>query len=152
MNQPAILGVIPNVTAGFIGTKAYNLVLTQDGIIVAQITKEMLREHVARVREDTQDEGRLKRALATMTAGYSLHQRYLHMHLADIMVETPGNFMIPAREITSIKVKQGPHDPERRHPDKVAIKWAGGKATYAFTSMPVKEAKMLLRQVYPGVK
>lgn len=152
MNQPAILGVIANVTAGLFGTKAYTLVLTTDGIVVAQVTKEMMREHAARVREETKNEGILKRTLATMTSGFSLHQRYLDMHPGDILAETPGNFMIPRAQIASIKVKRGPHDDERRHPDKIVIKWTGGKETYSFTSMDAKEAKALLRQVHPGVK
>ncbi|MFO8132921.1 MAG: hypothetical protein R6U10_03160 [Thermoplasmatota archaeon] len=152
MQHTTVTGVIPNVTTGLLGTKAYNLVLTTDGIIVAQITKEMMREHVARVREESQGEGLLKRTLATMTSGYSLHQRYHDMHPADILAETPGNVLIPAGQIKSIKIKQAPYDDERRYPHKIRIKWAGGKETYSFTSMPVKEAKALIRQIYPGVK
>jgi len=152
MHQPSVVGVIPNVTAGFLGTKAYNLVLTPDGIIVAQITNEMMREHAARVREENQGEGLLKRTLATMTSGYSLHQRYLDMHPADILAETPGNSMIPAHQIKSIKIKQAAYDDERRYPHKIRIKWAGGKETYSFSSLSVKEAKQLIRQIFPGVK
>jgi len=152
MHQPSILGVIPNVTSGFLGTKAYNLVVTTDGIIVAQITKEMMREHLARVREETKNEGMLKRTLATMTSGYSLHERYHDMHPADILAETPGNILISTGQITKMKVKQGTHDPEHRYPHKLTIKWAGGKAAYSFTSLPVKDVKTLLRQVHPAVK
>lgn len=152
MHNEAVIGVIPNVTSGFFGTKAHNLVVTSEGIIVAQITKDMMREHAARVCEQTKNEGILKRTLATMTSGHSLHQRYHAMHPADILAETPGNFMIPAREIASIRVKQASYDDERRRPHKLRIKWSGGKETYSFTSMEPKEAKTLLRRVHPGVR
>lgn len=152
MNQPSILGVIPNVTSGFFGTKAHTLVLTREGIIVAQVTNDMMREHAAKVREETKNEGMLKRTLATLTSGQSLHQRYHDMHPADILAETPGNFLIPSGQITSIRVKQAPSDDERRHPHKLRIKWAGGTETYSFTSMEATEAKTILRQVHPGVR
>jgi len=52
MNEEQVLGVIPNVKSGVFGQKTYNLVATDKGIIVAQLTSSMIKEEAKRVTEE----------------------------------------------------------------------------------------------------
>ncbi|HDS59217.1 MAG TPA: hypothetical protein ENN54_02850 [Thermoplasmatales archaeon] len=155
MEQESILGVIPNVHSGLLGQKAYNLVVTRAGIIVAQLTSDMIKEEAGRASREAKEEGKgfLKRTLATMSAGMTLYQRYFTMAPAAILAENQGNFMIPVEHIKSLKIKKGRMDDQsRQQSDELRIKWSGGKNTYSFTSISAREAKELLGRMYPGVK
>lgn len=76
-----------------LGQKACNLVVVDGGIIVAQLTSDMIREEASRTSREAKEEGGgfLKCVLATMSAGMTLHQRYFAMAPADILAENPGS-------------------------------------------------------------
>jgi len=149
MNEEQVLGVIPNVKSGVFGQKIYNLVATDKGIIVAQLTSSMIKEEAKRVTEELKEQGagRLKRMSATMTAGINLYKRYFSMPVADIIAETNGNFSIGQNQVKSIKIKRNSSN-EDINSHELTIKWSGGKSKFNFSDVSPKEAKALLIQTF----
>lgn len=145
-DEERVLGVIPNAKSGMLGTKVYNIVVTDRRIIMASLTSDMIKDEVKRVTEESKEQvlGRLKRMAATMTAGTNLYRRYFSMPVADILSETNGNFTIEPEQIKSVKIKSNISDDRTGH--KLLIKWAGGKLILNFSDINRKEAKSLLVQ------
>jgi hypothetical protein len=87
---------------------------------------------------------------ATMTAGISLHQRYLTMSPDAVLAENAGNYAIDAAQVKSMKVKTGHFDDDDRtmEPNEIRVKWTGGKAVFKFKDLSAKEAKSLLRETF----
>ncbi|RLF65099.1 MAG: hypothetical protein DRN33_00310 [Thermoplasmata archaeon] len=149
MNEEQILGVIPNVKSGVFGQKMYNLVATDKGIIVAQLTSSMIKEESKRVSDELKEQGagRLKRMGATMTAGINLYKRYFSMPVADIIAETNGNFSIDRNRVKSIKIRRDSSN-EDINSHELIIKWSGGKSKFNFSDVSPKVVKDLLRQTF----
>ena len=107
MNGERVIGVIPNCNTGMLGTKSYNLVVTNYRLIMAQLTSQMIKQESAMVSQQSKQngEGILKRMASTMMSGHNLYQRYFNMDPQSIVMETPGNYFVDLRQIRSAKVK-----------------------------------------------
>ena len=95
MENEQIIGIIPNVKAGLLGQKTYNIVITDSNLIVAQMTNAMINEEMKKFREESKDKGDgfFKRMSSTMTAGYHVHERYFTMKPEEILNENSDNFL-----------------------------------------------------------
>ena len=153
MNEEQVLGVIPNVKSGVLGQKTYNLVATNKGIIVAQLTSSMIKEEAKRVAEELKEQGadRLKRMGATMTAGINLYKRYFSMPVADIISETKGNFSIGQNQVKAIRIKTNNFSDKGKDQHELTIKWSGGKSKFNFSDISPKVVKDILRQTFGDI-
>jgi len=149
MENKQIIGIIPNVKAGLLGQKAFNIIITDSNLIVAQMTNDMVNEENKKVREESKDkgEGFLKKMASTMTAGYHIHERYYNMTTEQILNENTGNFIISNNSIKKIRIKMGQiYQDGRNQPNTLKIVCDNAKYKYTFTQITSKQAKVLLTQ------
>ena len=149
MENTKIIGIIPNVRAGLLGQKAFNIIITDANLIVAQMTNAMVNEEIKKVREESKDKGDgfLKRMASTMTAGYHIHERYFNMTIEQIVNETTGNFVISNDSIKKIRIKIGEiYEDGRNQPNTLKIVSNNAKYKYTFTQITAKQAKEILMQ------
>ncbi len=148
MTEENVLGIIPNVQSGLFGAKAYNLIVTDKEIIIAQFTNKMLKEETKKTSQDSKErgEGFLKRIGNQMTSRATFHQRYLSMSKDQIVNETEGNYAISEPEIKKIRIKTGQHyENDKSTPNELKIVWNSGKAKFSFNQMTAGEAKKILQ-------
>ncbi len=152
MSQEEIVGIIPNTQAGFLGQKAYNLVVTNQRLVVAELTNDMIKNHLNKVKEESkkQGDGFFKRWAKTMTSGgNSYYQKYFSMPIENILNETPNNYSIFVNNVKKIRVKNGTTDTDgKRIPNEVKIKWNNGKVSFRFTSISSTDAKNILKKTF----
>jgi len=149
MENKQIIGIIPNVKVGLLGQKAFNIIITDSNLIVAQMTNDMVNEENKKVREESKDkgEGFLKKMASTMTAGYHIHERYYNMTTEQILNENTGNFIISNNSIKKIRIKMGQiYQDGRNQPNTLKIVCDNAKYKYTFTQITSKQAKVLLTQ------
>lgn len=150
MTEENVLGIIPNVQSGLLGTKSFNLIVIDKGIIVAQFTNKMLKEEAKKTNQDAKErgDGFLKRIGNQMTSRASFHERYLSMSKDQIISETDGNYFISEPEIKKIRVKSGQNfEDDKSTPHQIKIVYSSGKAKFSFTQISAREAKKILQQL-----
>ncbi len=150
MTEENILGIIPNVQSGLFGSNAYNLIITDKEIIVAQFTNKMLKEEAKKTHQAAKErgDGFLKRIGNQMTSRATFHQRYLSMSKDQIVNETEGNYAISEPEIKKIRIKTGQHyEDNKSTPHELKIVWNSGKAKFSFNQMTASEAKKILQRL-----
>ena len=101
MTVEEIVGIIPNTKSDFLGQKAYNLIVTNHRLIVAELTKDMLKDEAKRVTDETKEkeEGIFSRMAKTMSSGTNLYQKYYSMSIESILTENPGNYSIAVNDV-----------------------------------------------------
>jgi hypothetical protein len=150
MSVENILGIIPNVHGGLLGSKAYNLIVTDKEIIVAQLTNTMLKEEANKANQEAKErgDGFFKRMGNQMNSRATFHKRYLSMSKEQIMKETDGNYTISEPEIKKIRITSGQHfEDQKSTPHQLKIVWTSGKAKFSFTEITVNQAKEMLQQL-----
>lgn len=150
MTGEEIMGIIPNTHSGFLGQKAYNLIVTNNRLIVAELTKDMLKDEAKRVTDETkeQGEGIFNRMAKTMSSGTNLYQKYYSMPIESILAENPGNYSIAVNDVKKIRIKLGMmYDDGRNTPNEIRIKWANGKESFKFSSS-TGDAKNILKKTF----
>ena len=85
----------------------YSIVLTNYNMILAQVTKELLDRAIedARANAKTQGKGFFGQWADQIKGDMAYGQKYLSMQPAQIIAETPGNFMISNNAIAELKLK-----------------------------------------------
>ncbi len=149
MDEEKIIGIIPNVQSGLFGNKAYNLIVTNQGILVAQLTNKMLKEEMEKNHQTAKarGDGFLKRIGNQMASRATFHKRYLSMSKDQIINETEGNYLIPEAEIKKIRIKAGQvYQEEKTIPNELKVVWSSGKAKFSFNQITVNEVKKILKQ------
>ncbi len=149
MTEENVVGIIPNVQSGLFGSKAYNLIVTDEGIIVAQLTNKMLKEEAKKTAQSSkeQGEGFLKRIGNQMASRATFHERYYSMSKDDIIKETEGNYFISESEIRKIRIKTGQfYQDDKSTPNEMKIIWNSGKAKFSFNQITSNEVKDILQQ------
>ena len=128
-----VLYVVPRVSykKGFLSSAAVNLVITNERVIAAHITKET----IAKGKEEASG---ITGYLAGVASGYS--ERYYEMEPSEILEESEENFVIPMADIREVKLKTGDYDGGKM--DELEIK---GRKNINFKanpgSMSVKKIK-----------
>ncbi|MFH1722199.1 MAG: zinc ribbon domain-containing protein [Candidatus Altiarchaeota archaeon] len=155
MAAESVVAVLPIVRRkkGLFGQETFNLVFTQQRIIFAQLTSDMIKVEAKRKNDEAKAEGKgfLSRMASSAFSGYSLHERYPAMAPEDVLAETPGNFSLTPADISSYKVKGGGTYYEndgtaRSKPNELEIKSSQGKLKFQFDqgSVSQKEARTLI--------
>ncbi|MBD3197158.1 MAG: hypothetical protein GF317_19040 [Candidatus Lokiarchaeota archaeon] len=150
MTEENILGIIPNVRGGLLGSKAYNLIVTNEGIIVAQLTNKMIKEEARKTTQDSKErgEGVLKRIGNQMASRAVYHERYYTKEKDQIINETDGNYFISEPEIKKIRITVGQnYENEKSTPHKLKIVWNSGKEKFSFNQITINEAKNILKKL-----
>ncbi len=137
-----VLYVVPNVSykKGFLSSAAVNLVITNERVIAAHITKET----IARGKEKASG---ITGYLAGVASGYS--ERYYEMEPGEILEETEENFVIPMADIKEVKLKTGDYDSGKM--DELEIK---GRRSIKFKADPGSMNVKKIREAFKaaGVK
>jgi hypothetical protein len=126
----------------------YTGVLTNQRLIFAQMTNEMMKTAVQQSRDQAKAEGKgfFGQWSDQLKATWGYSQKYLNMAPQAILAETPGNFEFYNNTINQIKVK-AKNDPEESRNDlEVEIHSTAGK--YEFHMGENNEYINLLKQVY----
>ncbi len=102
-----VIAVFPNGSTGVFGSKVYDVVLTDERLILAITSKEQIKEALEKSREESKEkgEGFFKKIGSTIKASAAVHERYHEMAPADIVTENAGNISIPFSSIKSVRVK-----------------------------------------------
>lgn len=115
MSETAI-AMIPNamLRAGFLGvkTKPFVVIFTEQRIIFARITNDMLKQAVADARDGAKSEGKgfFGQWGAQLSAYSDLASRYLEMPAEQILHENPDNFAVDRASVKKVKLKAGTTD------------------------------------------
>lgn len=102
-----VIAVFPNGSSGVFGSKVYDVVLTDERLILAITSKEQIKKALEKSREESKEkgEGFFKKIGSTIKASAAVHDRYHEMAPADIVTENAGNISIPFSSIKSVRVK-----------------------------------------------
>jgi hypothetical protein len=95
-----LIGVIPNATRkkGFMSTEVFNIVVTNQRLVFALMTSQMIKEAAASHR----GEG-FSGFIKGVGSGYTLWQRYLQMPPEQALRENPNNFAVYLNQIRRVK-------------------------------------------------
>jgi hypothetical protein len=124
--------------------------ITNQRLIIAQMTSEMLKNAAMQAKEEAKANGKgfFGQWSDQLKASFGYTKKYLTMQPEAIIEETPGNFGIYNNSISEIKLKIkniGTQDNER-HEFEIEIKSQGGK--YEFRMDENNDYVKLLKQVY----
>ncbi|GEM_PF-759072 len=101
-----VVTVFPGGSTGVFGTKSYDVVLTDERLILAVTNKDQMKEAFDKSREESKEKGAgfFKKVASTIKTGATMHQRFMDMTPADIMSENTENVTIPFSSIKSVRV------------------------------------------------
>ncbi len=146
-----IVGIIPDLSSGFLGQRVYTLVVTNYRLIFAEKTNDMVKQEIERAKAQAEANGAgfFGKWKASAATGFNFHNRYYNIPLQAILQENPNNYEIRPEQIKSIKVRSGHHDQRygTTSPNKMVIKWTGGKEKYSFENLDTDKVKNILFQV-----
>ena len=127
-------------------------VVTNQRIIFARMTSEMVKQAVQQARSEAKADGKgfWGQWSEQLKASFGYTQRYLTMDPSTALSETPGNFMISNNAINEIKLhlkdtNKGQNQAQLNE-FELEIKSASGK--YKFRTEERNEYVKLLKQVY----
>lgn len=155
MNNERVTGVIPDLRTGTFGNKSYNLIITDRRLIFAQITNDLLKQEREKAVAGAPSGGFFSKWKASMGSHYNFHDRYFKMHPDDALRENPNNYELWPEQIRSVKLrsKQVWSNDGKQSPNKMVIKWTGGKIKYNFQRVNTNEVNRALQPLLgPKVK
>ncbi len=145
-----VLNVIPGGTAGLLGSKSYDVVLTTERLILARISSQIQKDAIKQARDESKEkgEGFFKQAAAQMKSSARLHERFFEMRPEDIVSEDEANTSVDFSSIKSIKLQDlSSSDPSHAQSQQtMVIKWVGGKMKLTYTNLNTSDAREILRQ------
>lgn len=140
-----VTGVIPYMNTGRLGRNAYTIVVTNRRLILAKYSTKLVKEEQKRAKNKSKG-GFFSRWKASISSGFSFHERYYEMEPNEILQESKENYEIRPEQVGSIKIKRGNWDPGHEHskPGKMEIKWSRGKNKFKFDRIDSKKVKEAL--------
>ncbi|WGI17845.1 hypothetical protein [Methanonatronarchaeum sp. AMET-Sl] len=147
------LGSIPVDMKGFIFSKPYTLVLTQDKTVFARVTSTILKQHAKNARQDVEEKGggRMDKVKNQMNAHFNHHKKYRDMTLNEVLNESEKNFSIDNNSVQKIKIKKYTVNRQEFPETKVKIMIKTDSKKYKLIlneTMDLNEAKTILKNVY----
>lgn len=132
-----VLGAIPDarIKTGLLKSESWVLVVTDQRLIGARITDELMKSIVeqARAAAKASGSGFFGQWGAQLKASFALGQRYCAMTPEAILAETPGNWALLPGQVSAIKVQRASRaggDEVEIDYLKITIETAGGKGSY----------------------
>ena len=131
-----VLFIIPNVhqKEGFLKTQGYRLVLTNQRVIFAKVTKEMQKEEDKELKESLKGKSIKERMGTLMTGSKRVNEKYQAMSIDEILSETEGNFCLSNEDIRKVKRPMGTRFDEngQPYPRNITIHTQQGKHILKF--------------------
>jgi hypothetical protein len=153
MNEP-VIGIIAGLAQQKgLSARQYNLVVTQQRLIFARLTEQMLKDAMGEARQEAKAEGRgfFGQWGAQFKANAKVCERYYHMPIDMILRENPDNFVIYPQQVKRVRIQMADAFNETgNNVDRLIIQ-AGSKMTFLLKSTNARDAKNILRQVLGGV-
>ncbi|WP_292593169.1 hypothetical protein [Mesotoga sp. UBA5825] len=149
-----VLAVFPGGSSGLLGSKAYDVVVIPEGLLLVQLTKSITNEAVKKAKEASEErnEGFFKKMASVMSAGYSMLDRYNEKTREEILNETPGNLFIPKDSLKKVKVSSTMDSSSggaNTESTVMKIVWTGGKMKLTFRRyLNVRETKRFFRDTF----
>jgi hypothetical protein len=129
----AVIGVIPNLLTGGLRSRTYNLIVTSQRLIGAELTSKMIADEAQRIRQEAKAQGKGFLAVMGQTAlaGVNYFKNYYDMPIANIVRENRDNWILPLDQVASCELEEGDEGDEDSGdtPDKLVIRWTQGKTT-----------------------
>ena len=129
--------------------EAYAGVVTNQRLILAQLTSEMITAAATQARDQAKAEGKgfFGQWADQLRNTFGFTNRYLTMPHQAILSETPGNFAIPNNTINEVKIHlKGQHDDNARRELEAEIKSSGG--SFKFRMDENSQFTDILKRVY----
>jgi len=147
-----VLGVVEDLRTGFLGRSSYNLVVTDLRLIFSKYSTELMKQEREKALEGAKDKGFFGRWKASLSSGFDFKNRYYEMEPETILQEGEDNFEIKLEEVRSVKLRERGWNPglDKRDPNKMEIKWSGGKEKFKFEKQTAKQVKELLNPILRG--
>ena len=145
-----------NYKKGIILSKGCTVIFTDSDVLVALVDHNLMKQHIASVKEEAKGDGFFKKTAAVMKSGYTFSERYFTMSPDEILSEVQGNFSIRNNTVEQIKFKRGSisygyDDTQTSNPPVLTIKCPGSK--YGFTMDSALDSKAFiktLQNLFPG--
>ncbi|MFB6076470.1 MAG: hypothetical protein ABEK17_05040 [Candidatus Aenigmatarchaeota archaeon] len=141
-----ILGVVKDLRTGFLGRDSYNLVVTDQRLIFAKYSTELMKQEREKSLEGAQDKGFFGKWKASLLSGFDFHKRYYKMEPSEILQENEDNYEIKTEEIKSVKLRGFSPDLDKNM-NKMKIVWSGGKEKFKFKKQNTNQVKKILKPV-----
>lgn len=110
MFNEGVIGIIPNarIKTGMFSTKMYTLVFTNQRLILAEATKDLVNAQIeqARAAAKAQGGGFFAQWGAQLKSGFRFGQHYLGMPPGAILAETPGNGALAPADVRELKIER----------------------------------------------
>jgi hypothetical protein len=154
-SQPEpVIGIIRGLAQqkGF-SARQYNLVVTQQGLVFARLTDQMLKAAVSQAKQEAKGQGRgvFGQLGAMARANAKLCERYYNMPVDMIIQETPDNFVIYPQQIKRVRVQiANAFDESNNTIDRLVIQ-AGSRLVFQLKGTNARETKQILRQALGNI-
>lgn len=139
--------------SGILGINAVGivLVLTDQRILVARQTSQIMSANAAQAKEDAKQSGKGFFGQWGAVIGSYGSQRYLQMSPNQILAETAENYFIANQQVRSVKVKESYDDEDARGDTTLTIDAVNGKLELHYTQAIKKEITQAMRQTLGGL-
>lgn len=149
-----IVAALPglNRRKGLFGSQSFNLFITPERMIFAQVTSEMLKQAADQAKQNAKQQGKgfFGQWGAVIGANKFLLDRYQCMPIENILVENAENFFIMNQQVRAIKARSN-FDPDTNQPDSMEIQYSGGKMKFDLSGCNAGEVKKVLKPVFGKV-
>ncbi len=131
-----IMYIIQNVSIkeGLLRSPSYRVIVTNERLVFAKVTKEMVKEENQALKENLKGKGFKERVGVLMTSSQQAQERYQSMAVEEILRETEGNFAVPFTDIRKVKRPMGTRFDENNqpYPRNITIHTQQGKHVLKF--------------------
>lgn len=132
--------------------RAYNLVVTQQRLVFARLTDQMLKAATEQSKQDAKAEGKgfFGQWGAMFKANAIICERYYHMPMDMILQETPDNFVVYPQQVRRVRILTANSTDQSNMIDRLQIH-ATSKMTFQLKGTNARETKQILRQVLGNI-
>lgn len=143
-----ILEVLFGGIKGIFGQKAYDLVITDQRLIIVRTTGKELREETKALNEKLKEQGvgALKR-MGKMMSGLGAAERYNGVTPDEIASKSPENYSVKNSDISVLKLKEK-RDSQDNFSQILSLKWTSGSDKFVFRNLNVKRTKDSLKEIF----
>ena len=136
-----------------LSARQYNLIVTQQRLIFARLTDQMLKGAMDQAKQEAKAEGRgfFGQWGSLFKANAKLCERYYQMPIDLIVRENPENFVLYPQQIRKVRIQiANAFDETNNNIDRLVIQ-AGSRMTFLLKGTNARETKQILRNVLGNI-